>query len=172
MQKDLEGSPAKTQQVAATAIDFPAGIPKPDQSRAWLRAMDTAIVDKDLTDVKRGDIPRGRFKKMWSKRSCQDPSELPEGHSYSDMLRHSERPCARRGAPVGERAHEGANGGLCSQGQQRALRPRHRHDDPHQSRHERRALRALPCTRRLLRWPLGVSLHRRVPQGGAQNQSV
>ena len=74
-------------QTTAPMMEFPAGLPKPHQSRDWGRLLESNVTARGLTDVAREQLPKGLFEKLWSAEALQDPPLLPEGAPFGDQMR-------------------------------------------------------------------------------------
>ena len=70
-------------------IPFPAGAPKPHESRRWGRDLDAKLVrTHGLSSVARNKLPPGMFRKLWSKEALAPPPKLPRDADYRAIVAH------------------------------------------------------------------------------------
>ena len=70
-----------------TTVEFPAGVPKPNQTRDWGQSIESNLATLGLTDVANERLPPGQFKKLWSDEALQDPPKLPSKASFNEQAK-------------------------------------------------------------------------------------
>ena len=67
----MPNGPDKTDGDGSTAIDFPAGIPRPHAVRDWAHALEGAATEADLIDISLKRLPEGKFESIWPESSLK-----------------------------------------------------------------------------------------------------
>ena len=86
--KNMTVEKSESNSQITTLIPFPAGQPKPHDSRKWGRALESLMTVLKLTDTMRKRIPEGKFDPLWAQSALQPPPPLGKNPHYKDVVAH------------------------------------------------------------------------------------